>query len=448
MDAASKTKRIFPISDVSLSVSGQIALCVAESNEVLAQVYVDISYSTQQRGSIEFCGGAVTSALLTGGPRLISVMLPRHAIENGYLAFRSSTEFEVISAVVRKDFYDFLQLNQSGANQERLAIATDRSGHIPLSIQWFVTWHCNYSCEYCWQEVESDKYRIGTISKTSPREWAESFNRLNPAELFLSGGEPSLYKALPEFISLLDRSIELVMHSNLGPSFSVEKFIEFVALDRFKELTFSFHPSQTSFDDYFAKLERLAKAGFRNLKVEMVLYPPHLEHAQRVYDWCEQHRVELRFDPYTPAKISMLQRTPGQIEQMKVWTKKAAALVEQLGRKEVYQFEHKPYWGDEDGSELDLHAPIYCSAGSRRINVDGDGNAYTCMSAIDRTKLFGDKALPHYASIGNVLESGFQLLEKPIPCWEAFRCSACDFQVLDSAWVNIVEMPDHLPIPE
>jgi hypothetical protein len=56
--------------------------------------------------------------------------------------------------------------------------------------------------------------------------------------------------------------------------------------------------------------------------------------------------------------------------------------------------------------------------------------------------------LPHYAPIGNVLDTDFQMLSQPIACWEAFRCSACDFQVLDRGWMNLEHPVSPLPIPE
>ena len=93
--------------------------------------------------------------------------------------------------------------------------------------------------------------------------------------------------------------------------------------------------------------------------------------------------------------------------------------------------------------------PIFCPAGSLRINVDSTGDAYTCMSAIDRSKLFGDYALPHYKSIGNILDGTFKRLEEPVICWEKFRCSACDYQRVGKYWKEIdSDFDRQLPICE
>jgi len=83
------------------------------------------------------------------------------------------------------------------------------------------------------------------------------------------------------------------------------------------------------------------------------------------------------------------------------------------------------------------------------VTIDELGDVYSCMSAVDRSKLFDRLALPHYTPLGNLFQDGgFQMLERPIPCWESFRCSACDFQVLDIGWTKMPETAVQLPLPE
>jgi MoaA/NifB/PqqE/SkfB family radical SAM enzyme len=78
--------------------------------------------------------------------------------------------------------------------------------------------------------------------------------------------------------------------------------------------------------------------------------------------------------------------------------------------------------------------PIFCPAGWKKINVDFEGNIFTCMSAIDRSKLFHQSAMPHYTPIANIFDKDFELKKEPVICWESFRCSACDYQMLQHAW--------------
>jgi len=73
---------------------------------------------------------------------------------------------------------------------------------------------------------------------------------------------------------------------------------------------------------------------------------------------------------------------------------------------------------------------------------------YTCSSAVNRSKLFGSSALPHYARVGNIFDREFQPLTRPVLCWESFRCGADDFQHLDSAWLPLSHADLDLPLPE
>ena len=49
----------------------------------------------------------------------------------------------------------------------------------------------------------------------------------------------------------------------------------------------------------------------------------------------------------------------------------------------------------------------------------------------------------------NKINEDFKTKESPIPCWESFRCSACDYQDLQHAWVKVKTGFDYqLPIVE
>lgn len=290
-------------------------------------------------------------------------------------------------------------------------------------------------------------YRAGRANRIAPETWAASFQRLKPRELFLTGGEPTLYKQLPEFIGLLPHDIELVMHSNFGRSFSVDRFLEHVAPDRFRELVLSLHPTQIEPAEYFAKLGRLHAAGYRGLMVEMVLYPQNLPVAGEAFERCRELGISLRFDPYVPAVHDPVGRDAALMAEMRGWVDKAAAHTKDLGAVRGWNFDRPQFWEVKGQPELAGRSPIFCPAGSQRVNVDELGDVYTCMSAIDRSKLFDRLALPHYAPTGNIFSKDFQFLDRPILCWESFRCSSCDFQSLDSAWTKS-PCESSLPLPE
>ncbi|HHL39841.1 MAG TPA: hypothetical protein ENJ37_04995 [Deltaproteobacteria bacterium] len=449
------------------------------------KVYLDVTYVADPRrgGRAAFKAGGFhcSPRVLGGGLRSFSIEVPGAALaEDRALAFESEEPLRVRDIVVRADYYDYMGL-RSGEHYDREAReaearSMERAGRIGLSIQWFVTWKCTLKCPYCWQEIEKGIYRSESLNRIPPQRWAEGFNALRPAMLYFTGGEPSLYKRLPELVNLLDGDISLMMTSNLGPSFDVERFASVVPADRFHELTFSFHPTQQDYDGFFAKLGYLAEKKVKNLQVEMVLYPENLPWAARVLDECRRLGVALRYDPCVSSETERIDLSGLDREEVRDWVRRAVehtATVKELDpasdRDRYYDFDKSQFWDecaepdptahtveDEElrcgGAEAEKppvgRFPIFCPAGMRRINVDGNGNAFVCMSAVGRGKVFGAEALPHYGSIGNIFSEDFRLLERPVICWESFRCSACDFQLLDRAWTAMAPRLKGLPIPE
>ena len=428
-----------------------------------AYAYVDVIYvaRSEHGGEIIYqCDDfSLAGRVLPGGRRSHSLSFPRAALgRNRTIRFTSTSALEVESAVVRRDFYDFMGLRSCSAGEPEMLAnerrAADLGNNIGMSIQWFVTWKCNYTCAYCWQEVAADRYRHGRINKVEPQEWVDAFARLNPSELHLTGGEPSLYKKLPELIALLDPEIGLVMNSNLGKALAIEPFLEHVRPDRFRKLIFSLHPSQVPIDVFFAKLAQLKRASYRNLVAEMVLYPLNLPLAGEVIARCRDLEVSVSFDPYVPAAADAMPRDEAMLAQMRHWIEVAADHTQSLHEVSPYSFDQPQFFEiarDERTSAASVPSgrlPIFCAAGSRRINIDDVGDAYACTSAVDRSKMFDRLALPHYAPLGNVFDPEFSPLQRPILCWESFRCSACDFRVVDPAWTRLSNAPHELPLPE
>lgn len=428
-----------------------------------SMIYVDIEYCAEssERGSIQWTCASFTSSchVLPGGLRSFSLAVPRADVETcPEICFESSVPLSLKTLHVRRRYDDYFGLRSSAASAgsktaERTALEIANS--IPLSIQWFVTWKCNFSCAYCWQEVAAEEYRRGRANRIDPEKWAACFNRLGPREMSLTGGEPSLYRRLPEFIALLQRDIQLVMHSNLGVTFDVDRFHQHVPCDRFRELTFSLHPTQIGVEEFLERFGHLIAVGYQNLMAEMVLYPQNIPAASEVLRRCRELGVSLRFDPYVPSANNPVGRDEASMAQMKDWIAQAEEHTRSLGQIKPWSFEKPQYWdgnvtnGDQQFQPArPSRHPVYCAAGSKRINVDDVGDVYVCMSAIDRSKIFDRHALPHYAPIGNVFDENFKLLKRPLICWESFRCSACDFQVLDRAWRPAATERQSLPLPE
>jgi len=394
-------------------------------------------------------GWSQSTKVFSGGERMVCLEFPQSLVGKTFNLQLQIPDgrMDVFRIVPRSDFYDFLGLlsgplydAQARAFEEQ-AVVVSRN-RVPFTLQWFVTWKCNYQCEYCWQEASKEVYRFEKANKSSPEAWAEKFNAFNPDYLAFTGGEPTLYPYLPELVSLLNGRTNLVITSNFGKSFNLDKWIQHVPRGRFQSTTFSFHPSQVSYEEFIAKLERyIAHYGTHRLQIEMVLYPKHLSISEKLIEYCKKRDIMLALDPYVPAKPEM--RTAEEISAIRSVVKQNTQSSGNIN------YDSPQYWETSAKKEADPgRQPIWCHAGTKRLNIDGEGNAFTCMSAIDRGKIFAPDALPHYKPIGNIFDPEFKLLKRPILCWESYRCSGCDFQNLDKGWTVFNKATPKLPIPE
>lgn len=419
--------------------------------------YIDLVYvaHSEARGQIQFRCHDFTLAgqVLPGGRRSHSLAVPLAALRRDpTVSFTANVPVEIESAALRADYYDFFGLGSRSSQPQKFAVAERRcqetAATLARSVQWFVTWKCNFACAYCWQEVAAEAYRAGRANRIAPEVWVDRFQRLQPRELFLTGGEPTLYKQLPELIALLDPAIDLHLNTNLSRTFDIDRFLKLVPPDRFRELVVSLHPTEFALGEFFERLGRLSAAGYQRLLVTMVLYPQNLRFAAAALDCCQALGESLRFVPYVPAANDPVGRDRNLMVEMHEWVRRATDYTHSLGKLRLWSFDKPQFWESNDGPSLSGRTPLFCPAGSQRVNVDDIGDVYVCMSAIDRSKSFDRLSLPHYAPIGNLFDDEFQLLERPILCWESFRCSACDFEAVDRAWTAVPGATPTLPLPE
>ena len=410
--------------------------------------------------------------------------------------------FKVNSVVNRENYYDFLNISSIVDYKDREQEFIEKNndyweqlnngiGQRYLhSIEWFVAWKCNYTCTYCWQEAVSEIYRKGKWNKRAPEDWAKVFNELNPREIRFTGGEPTLYEKLPELINLLDKGIHLTLRTNFSNTLNLDEWMEKVPRDRVNLFFISVHPSQIdSMDDFYKKVDKYLehyypdnqkfKDGFG---LELVMNKFNIKEVRKLVEYCNEKFIHLSLDPYLPpidslkgdgvTKEDVLKELDGLDVYNPYGGDAAISLFEWyddnpdefssfdtaiLENKKKQTFNRKVLVPNEmRKNRLNLiektsaeRLPIFCPAGQIRINVDDNGNVYTCMSAIDRSKLFGEHALPHYQSLGNLFDGSYKRLTKPVICWESFRCSACDSDVVSEYWEPIDDDFNYqLPIPE
>jgi MoaA/NifB/PqqE/SkfB family radical SAM enzyme len=466
---------------ITWTANDQYGVCEGELgsvNETVSPeyVYVDLIYDADfpLESYIEIsCGSFHQRNPVSGsGRHCLSVKIPcSELLVIGKIEFKAPVTFQVERAVLRTDFYDFLRLRsqfQDDAqvmSNEQEALLLGRL--LDLVVCFFIEWQCDYACPYCWQEVHSSHFRGQVDNRRGPRDWAAALNRVRPKEIHISGGEPALYEHLPELLSLIDPEIELGIHTNFGPAFNLEDWSERVAPDRLRLISLSYHPTEVEASRFFPKLESFLEMGAKNLGVQMVLHPANFSQTREVLDRCRALRIPANFVPYVPADARAAGRTEELLAEMRQWIQLAKALWLELGATvfDSIDYDMEQYWELPNAAAANQseassgrscigqrkswgRLPLFCNAGSRTFVVDPEGYAYVCLSALVRAKIFDPCSLPHYAPIGNILDEDFRLLERPLICWESFRCSGDQFQHLSPAWTLLSDTLGPLPLPE
>jgi molybdenum cofactor biosynthesis enzyme MoaA len=386
---------------------------------------------------------STTYPLFTGGQRSISFKISKDDIVDGKFKFKlkkpANINLDIKSIINRENFNDFLGLTKymDDSSYEFLEQTKKTIESTRLTIQWFVTWKCNMACNYCWQESASSIYRtLGNKTVKTAYDWANAFNKLNPGRLYLTGGEPTLYKDLPELVGYLNDDITIDMTSNFGKTFDVNKW-KYMDVSKWNVIFFSLHPTQwENPNDFFTKLEKFIEYfDARKVGIEMVLHEDNVKlvDPNKIIEFSKKHNlVDPHLDNFVDSNIKNLN-----------FNQTSLAIDE-----EIYP-NYSDYYRLIEQTENNGRKPIFCPASWKKVNVDFEGNVFTCMSAIDRSKIFHESAMPHYTPIANIFDSNFELKKNPVICWESFRCSACDYQMLQHAWRPIKNNFNYqLPIPE
>jgi len=441
--------------------------------------YIDIVYQLSEPNVSKILIKDVDSdeenefSIMNGGDRLICYETNSETSCNFEIHTDCNTDISIRSVINRNDYHDYLGLTKHSEEKAHWKYC-ELQEKDELSIQWFLTWKCNYTCGYCWQEVSKELYRYGKWERMDPSVWADAFDKLNPYSLYFTGGEPTLYKHLPDLISMLDKKTILTITTNFGPTFNLSKWREKVKPGRITGFWASFHPTQlTNVDDFFRKTdEYISYYGNHGFGLEMVLHKDNIQHKDRFVDFCQTREIEYSIDPFvaqysedregitdTKSLVSPDEnnRAEERYDRLPVLQNSGVERerICSLNTSEKKNYTEKVIVPSDLGLKLDNttddkgRLPVFCPAGTSRINVDMEGDVYTCMSAIDRGKLFKPHSLPHYKSMGNIFDEDFKLMTKPVICWESFRCSACDFEMVDYYWEPINKNFNYqLPIPE
>ena len=149
---------------------------------------------------------------------------------------------------------------------------------------WDVTPHCNFGCTYCYSELLQNRSHettqhlsIGSITEafdTYLPEWTVNF----------TGGEPFVYRRLPEIAAALARNHLLGFYTNLSIAVPVRRFADVVPPSRVRFINAGFHVMERlktdgDFRGFLELYHLLADRGFP-IAASYIIHPDNETRAR------------------------------------------------------------------------------------------------------------------------------------------------------------------------
>lgn len=256
------------------------------------------------------------------------------------------------------------------------------------SVVWFVTWACNYKCDYCWQ-VQGQKIGMYKPSKfIEPDKWIEAFNKLNIGSMAVSGGEPFLQPGLIDILNGVSADT-IGLTSNL--SHSLADFCRKVSASKVRYITASYHPTENriSKDHFLGRVLLLKEHGFQ-VTVNLVAWPELVWMIPSLHAEFASYGVEVHIEPYAPMATYKQEYTAKQLDFIKQYLS--------VGRS----------FASEDN--------VLCSGGQTHFSIQPDGSAWRCI--LEKQQGINP--------VGNIFEADFNRLNEPLVCHQASNCPGCD----------------------
>lgn len=260
---------------------------------------------------------------------------------------------------------------------------------------------CNFKCKYCWEVQAQERGEFKPVPFRRAMDWLETWNRLRPQLLDITGGEPFLMPDLLDVLTGLDPTISVAITSNL--SHPLLEFVKHVGPERVINVTASFHPMENGArthpmnpEIFVGRCLFLQNHGF-NVTVNIVAWPEQMHLIPAWAEMFRSHGLRFHVDPYSSIAYYPYEYTEAERRFLEpwIWENRRAGL-------EVLR--------------PDAPATVMCSGGVDHINVQPDGFAWRCI--LERQL--------EVNLLGNVFDPRFVLLTSPLPCNEAWQCPACD----------------------
>ena len=143
--------------------------------------------------------------------------------------------------------------------------------------------HCNYSCPYCYVPTSVNK---GLHFNHTIEKWEAAFNKHfgdKKTVFYFSYGEPLIVGQFYEVLEMVGRNKNWEAKTTSNLSVPLDRLLNSsVAKSGRLNVNASFHPSQTSIDDFIEKLDTLRTTGIEP-SVVYVMYPPQIDAFEPEY---------------------------------------------------------------------------------------------------------------------------------------------------------------------
>jgi MoaA/NifB/PqqE/SkfB family radical SAM enzyme len=294
-----------------------------------------------------------------------------------------------------------------------------------LHMIFWITFQCNYRCSYC---PIVTQFNYGKVvprdTEKTADEWIEAFEKLPPTMIYISGGEPFLYRGLVDFLNGLPEK-----HQVLGIVTNLTQKTELYRQIRRKpHLNVSFHREFASDDKFIARVKELQDEY--HICVNVVATPENLKVIEAMHERFEKERVALHVDPFIEPGFSY---TEEQMSRLKPF------LPPDRQNSRQWQFD-------------DYETKI-CSAGVNYMNLLPDGTVVTCAGGMDYlysplvSNILQGQPGEHFDvsrfAMGNLFDPNFSLRKSPVACTLPCK-AACD---LDSVSIKRLPKSDRTNAP-
>lgn len=248
----------------------------------------------------------------------------------------------------------------------------------------FLTFACNYRCEYCINRFESFYFAQSRNVTLLGKDWVKALNKLKTdLPVTLEGGEPTLHKDFYYIINNLKEELDIHILTNLN--FDITEFInkiDPVRLDgksNYATIRATYHPTEIDADDFLRHAKVLKDVGF-DIGLYGILHPELEPLIFRCKDKADKMGLDFKVKDYLGFYLG------------KLWGK----------------YEHK------DACLMEKKRKVNCR--TSELLIAPNGEVYRCHHDLYKG----------CSELGNITDEGFRIYDVMRGCSNYGYCNPCD----------------------